>query len=65
MWKTVIPVEILSVEEVKEHYARLMFTFQQYFAMSEEKSALAVSIAVGVCPHCWESSHGCQCWNDE
>jgi hypothetical protein len=63
--KTIIPFERLSIEEAKQEYGALFFTFQQHFCFSEEQSAKAVSIATGVCPYCWESERGCHCWNDE
>ena len=65
MIQRIIQVDRMSVDEARKDYGRLFFTFQQYLGLNEEDSAIAVSIATGVCPHCWEEEYGCQCWNDE
>ena len=66
MFEQTIDFEKLSVEEAKRDYPALWFTYRQYFSeLSDEQIAIAVSVAVGTCPHCWEYPRGCKCWNDE
>ena len=59
-----LPVEKLSVEEARRDFALLFNLMQKRLNLDDEATAAAVSIAVGICPHCYDSSRGCKCCDD-
>lgn len=63
--ETIIDVIVLPIDEAKHDYAHLFNTFQQLLTLNDEQAALAVSITVGTCHHCYEKPKDCQCWNDQ
>ena len=67
------PFKRLTPEEAKAQYPALFATFKAEFSWSglslsgnfDKMIAAMVSIAVDVCPFCYEARKGCNCSRDE
>jgi len=60
-----IKIEILTKEEAQK-YPRLWATIKAEFPYAVDEAIIKmISIATGICPHCWEHERPCTCMKDE
>jgi hypothetical protein len=56
------PIDLLPTATVRERYPDLWATYRERLpTLDDQQLATAVSVAVGVCLHCFEAPRGCSC----
>ncbi len=60
-----IEFDRITVMDAKAKHPELWETAKVTLALDDNRTALIVSLVIGICGDCHEAELGCQCWNDE
>lgn len=64
--ETIIPEGEYSMEEIQRQYPYFVERLKSEVpGLSETQIRKIINVSIGICSHCYNSDHGCQCWNDE